>query len=133
MKASQCLQYGKKFREILVLISEWNSDYSVKSCIYSEISMLKELQHPNIVCLQNVFINPTEVVLSFEYVSMDLKTYIIRLPSDFVFPQSAIPSYLHQIVSGVAFCHQRRIFHRNLCPQNILITRKGVIKVIITD
>lgn len=93
--------------------------------------MLKELQHPNIVRLQNVFINPTDVVLSFEYVSMDLKTYIIRLPNDFEFPQAAIPSYMHQIVSGVAFCHQRRIFHRNLCPKNILITPKGVIKVVI--
>lgn len=70
-----------------------------------------------------------EVVLLFEYVSMDLKTYMQRLPMNFQFPQVAIQSYLYQIVNGMAFCHQRRIFHRNLCPQNILITRKGVIKV----
>lgn len=69
------------------------------------------------------------VTLVFDYVPMDLKTYILRLPRDFILPTAAIQSYLHQITSGVAFCHQRRIFHRNLCPQNILITRKGIIKV----
>lgn len=98
---------------------------------FSEISLLKELQnHSNIVQIQNVLVNHTEVVLLFEYVSMDLKTYMERLPLNFRFPQAAIQSYLYQIVSGIAYCHQRRIFHRNLCPQNILITRKGVIKVI---
>lgn len=92
--------------------------------------MLKELQsHSNIVQIQNVFVKHMEVVLLFEYVSMDLKTYMQRLPMNFQFPQVAIQSYLYQIVNGMAFCHQRRIFHRNLCPQNILITRKGVIKV----
>lgn len=60
---------------------------------------------------------------------MDLKTYMIRLPKNFAFPQAVIQSYLYQITSGIAYCHQRRIFHRNLCPENILITRKGVIKV----
>lgn len=74
--------------------------------------------------------NQVAVTLVFEYVHMDLKTYILRLPRDFIFPQAAIQSYLHQIVSGIAFCHQRRIFHRNLCTQNILITRKGIIKVL---
>lgn len=69
------------------------------------------------------------VVLMFEYVHMDLKTYLQRLPNNFVFAGVAIKSYVHQITGAIAFCHQRRIFHRNLCPQNILLTRKGVIKV----
>lgn len=104
--------------------------FVIISFCFSEISLLKELQnHPNIVQIQNVFVNHTEVVLSFEYISMDLKTYMQRLPIDFRFPQVAIQSYLYQIVNGIAFCHQRRIFHRNLCPQNLFITSKGVIKV----
>lgn len=97
--------------------------------IFSEISLLKELKHPNIVRLQNVFWNRITIALQFEYIPMDLKTYMVRLPGNFVFPQAVIQSYLYQIVSGIAFCHQRCVFHRNLCPQNILITRKGVIKL----
>lgn len=97
--------------------------------ICSEISLLKELKHPNIVPLQNVFFNRLTVTLLFDYIQLDLKTYIERLPSNFVFPQVVKQSYLHQIASAIAFCHSRRIFHRNLCSQNILITRKGVIKV----
>ncbi|XP_031623981.1 cyclin-dependent kinase 1-like [Contarinia nasturtii] len=94
-----------------------------------EISLLKELKHPNIISLQNIFVNAVTVTLSFEYIPMDLKTYMIRLPKDFVFPQAVIQSYLYQIASGIAHCHQRRIFHRNLCPQNILIKANGVIKI----
>lgn len=90
---------------------------------------MRELKHPNVISLNNVFVDTMTITLSFNYVAMNLKTYMTRLPMDFVFPQAVIQSYLYQIASGIVHCHQRRIFHRNLCPQNILITRKGVIKV----
>lgn len=51
------------------------------------------------------------------------------MPYDFDLAKVAIQSYLFQISSAIAFCHQRRIFHRNLCPQNILLNRKGTIKL----
>ena len=38
-------------------------------------------------------------------------------------------SYMYQIVSGILFCHQRRVIHRDLKPQNLLIDSKGVIKI----
>ena len=36
---------------------------------------------------------------------------------------------MYQIVSGILFCHQRRVIHRDLKPQNLLIDSKGVIKI----
>jgi serine/threonine protein kinase len=43
--------------------------------------------------------------------------------------QQLIKSYLHQMLSGLAFCHARQIMHRDLKPQNLLIDRQGVLKI----
>lgn len=38
-------------------------------------------------------------------------------------------SYLYQILQGIVFCHSRRVLHRDLKPQNLLIDDNGVIKL----
>lgn len=40
-----------------------------------------------------------------------------------------LQSYLFQLLSGLAFCHARRILHRDLKPQNLLIDRHGSLKL----
>jgi serine/threonine protein kinase len=40
-----------------------------------------------------------------------------------------IKSYCYQIIKGIAFCHSHRVLHRDLKPQNLLIDRKGAIKL----
>lgn len=36
---------------------------------------------------------------------------------------------MHQLVTGVDYCHSKRIIHRDLKPQNLLITKKGGLKI----
>jgi cyclin-dependent kinase 2 len=40
-----------------------------------------------------------------------------------------IKSYLYQLLKGICFCHQHRVLHRDLKPQNLLIDRKGNLKI----
>ncbi|CAN8019638.1 unnamed protein product, partial [Ixodes persulcatus] len=40
-----------------------------------------------------------------------------------------LQSYLKQILEGILFCHRRRVLHRDLKPQNLLIDQKGNIKL----
>ena len=36
---------------------------------------------------------------------------------------------MYQLLSGIAYCHSRRILHRDLKPQNLLIDKEGALKL----
>jgi serine/threonine protein kinase len=36
---------------------------------------------------------------------------------------------LFQIISAIKYCHSKRILHRDLKPQNLLIDKNGIIKL----
>lgn len=106
-----------------------SEEEGVPSTAIREISLLKELQHPNIVNLEDVLMQECKLYLVFEFLSMDLKKYMDNIPSGQYMDKMLVKSYLHQILQGILFCHQRRVLHRDLKPQNLLIDKKGVIKI----
>nr|BAA23218.1 p34cdc2 [Hemicentrotus pulcherrimus] len=105
-----------------------SEEEGVPSTAIREISLLKELYHPNIVLLEDVLMEPNRLYLVFEYLTMDLKKYMESLKGKQMDP-ALVKSYLHQMVDGILFCHSRRILHRDLKPQNLLIDNNGTIKL----
>lgn len=69
--------------------------------------------------------------LIFEFLDMDLRKYLDKMPEDKIMSRDLVKSYMHQMNQAILFCHSRRILHRDLKPQNLLITKDGTIKVII--
>lgn len=84
-----------------------------------EISLLKELRHQNIVRLIDVIHSEKKLTLVFEYLELDLKKY---MDLHGTMSASRIQSYLKQILLGIEYCHSRSVLHRDLKPQNLLIT-----------
>lgn len=125
---------SKKTSQIVALkkIRLENEDEGVPSTAIREITLLKELQHPNIVGLEDVIMQENRLLLIFEFLTMDLKKYIDSQKGkngEGALDPGSVKSYLYQIFEGILFCHQRRIIHRDLKPQNILISKDGVIKL----
>ncbi|KAL4712416.1 hypothetical protein ACJJTC_001577 [Scirpophaga incertulas] len=106
-----------------------SEDEGIPSTAIREISLLKELNHPNIVKLEDVLMEESRLYLIFEFLSMDLKKYMDSLGSGKFMDPAIVKSYLYQINSAILYCHQRRILHRDLKPQNLLINKTGIIKV----
>jgi len=65
--------------------------------------------------------------LVFELVEMDLKKYMDSNTEPL--PINLIKSYTSQMITGLHFCHSHGIMHRDLKPQNILVSRDGGLKL----
>ena len=123
-------------------------DEGVPSTAIREISLLKEMNDPNIVRLFNiVHADGHKLYLVFEFLDLDLKKYMEALPvSDGgrgkAFPEGSGPDlgrlglgdamvkkFMSQLVEGVRYCHSHRVLHRDLKPQNLLIDRDGNLKL----
>jgi len=40
-----------------------------------------------------------------------------------------VKSFVFQLLQGLAYCHDRRVLHRDLKPQNLLINKEGQLKL----
>ncbi|CRG90687.1 cyclin-dependent kinase [Talaromyces islandicus] len=123
-------------------------DEGVPSTAIREISLLKEMNDPNIVRLYNiVHADGHKLYLVFEFLDLDLKKYMEALPVSQGGRGKALPDgsnmnlnrmglgeamvkkFMAQLVEGIRYCHSHRILHRDLKPQNLLIDREGNLKL----
>lgn len=111
-----------------------DSEEGTPSTAIREISLMKELKHENIVSLYDVIHTENKLMLVFEYMDKDLKKYMDSYQSPNggargALDHATIKSFMWQLVRGIAFCHDNRVLHRDLKPQNLLINNQGQLKL----
>lgn len=124
-------------------------DEGVPSTAIREISLLKEMDNPNIVRLFNiVHADGHKLYLVFEYLDLDLKKYMESLPvsqggrgkplpegcmdtseGHLGLDENMVKKFMSQLCEGIRYCHGHRILHRDLKPQNLLIDKRGNLKL----
>ncbi|XP_059813672.1 cyclin-dependent kinase 17-like isoform X7 [Hypanus sabinus] len=92
-----------------------------------EVSLLKDLKHANIVTLHDIIHTEKSLTLVFEYLDKDLKQYLEDCGN--VINIHNVKLFLFQLLRGLAYCHHRKVLHRDLKPQNLLINEKGELKL----
>jgi len=100
----------------------------IPSTTIREIGLLKELKHPNIVSIQDVISHKQELILVFEFVQQDLKQFLSNRDKKPLHAVS-IKSLLYQLIKGIEHCHKNKVLHRDLKPQNLLVSREGMLKI----
>ncbi|KAI0334266.1 Pkinase-domain-containing protein [Cubamyces sp. BRFM 1775] len=122
------MQWGE---EVAVkLIRRGNIDSSVRmSKVEREIEVLRTLKHPNIVRLYDVIETDKYIGIILEYASGgELFDHI--LAHRYLREKDACKLF-SQLISGVWYIHQKKIVHRDLKLENLLLDRHR--NVIITD
>lgn len=92
-----------------------------------EVSLLKNLKHANIVTLHDLIHTDRSLTLVFEYLDSDLKQYLDHCGS--LMSMHNVKIFMFQLLRGLAYCHRRKILHRDLKPQNLLINERGELKL----
>uniref|UniRef100_A0A8C6V3V5 Cyclin-dependent kinase 17 n=1 Tax=Neogobius melanostomus TaxID=47308 RepID=A0A8C6V3V5_9GOBI len=92
-----------------------------------EVSLLKDLKHSNIVTLHDIIHTEKSLTLVFEYLDKDLKQYMDDCGN--ILSMQNVKIFLFQILRGLAYCHKRKVLHRDLKPQNLLINDRGELKL----
>ncbi|NXT78717.1 DAPK2 kinase, partial [Zapornia atra] len=91
-----------------------------------EVAILRQLDHPNIMRLHDLFSSRAEVVLILELIGGgELFDFIAE--KEMLSEEEAI-EFLGQILRGVEYLHARRIAHLDLKPENIMLQEKDVPK-----
>ncbi|KAJ2920205.1 hypothetical protein MD484_g232, partial [Candolleomyces efflorescens] len=101
---------------------------------WDECSRLKELEslraipfHENIIPLYDFFLLPTSKELYFVFESMEGNLYhLIKARKGRPFAGGLVASIFKQIVSGLDHIHAHGYFHRDMKPENVLVTTVGL-------
>ncbi|XP_077937103.1 cyclin-dependent kinase 16 isoform X5 [Gasterosteus aculeatus] len=92
-----------------------------------EVSLLKDLKHANIVTLHDIIHTQKSLTLVFEYLDKDLKQYLDDCSN--IINVHNVKLFLFQLLRGLSYCHRRKVLHRDLKPQNLLINERGELKL----
>ncbi|KAL0581619.1 Serine/threonine protein kinase [Marasmius crinis-equi] len=118
---------GKRLVAVKCMRKKWQGGWD-------ECQKLKELEslraipfHPNIIPLYDFFLIPSTQELHFVFESMEGNLYhLIKARKGRPFTGGLVASIFHQIVAGLDHIHSHGYFHRDMKPENVLVTTTGL-------
>jgi serine/threonine protein kinase len=120
----------KLCRKLVALKSinkEFMSDDRQKSKIMHEVSILLRLRHRSVVQLYETFETKRHMILSMELCAGgDLLNYVRKRKK---LDEEEAKVIFKQIIQGLGYIHRKRILHRDIKLDNILLDGKGRVKI----
>lgn len=92
-----------------------------------EVKYLQELNHSNVINMIDIFMAYNNLNLVLEFLPSDLE--VVIKDRNILFTPADIKSWMLMTLRGVHHVHRNFILHRDLKPNNLLISPEGIIKV----
>ena len=95
--------------------------------IMSEITLLRNLDHPNIVQYIDNVKQDGYLHIVLEYMENGSLSQIVKKFG--VFSEAVAMAYIKQVLDGLAYLHAQGVIHRDIKGANILTTKDGLVKL----
>ncbi|XP_063093328.1 cyclin-dependent kinase 15 isoform X3 [Cavia porcellus] len=112
---------------VALKVISMNVEEGVPFTAIREASLLKGLKHANIVLLHDIVHTKETLTFVFEYMHTDLAQYMSQHPGG-LHPHN-VRLFMFQLLRGLAYIHQQHVLHRDLKPQNLLLSHQGELKL----
>jgi len=111
------------------VIDKMKLDQATRMQMLQEVSLMKLVQHPNVVRLYEVIDTQTKLYLVLELGDGgDMYDYIMKHEGGLGEERARI--YFRQIVTAIQYCHRLHVVHRDLKPENVVFFEKlGLVKL----
>lgn len=108
--------------------SHFNDSSHYEERFKKEVQILAGLQHQSIPQFYSYWKQNGELYLSMEYINgLDLKEI---KDSDGIVNHVIVTLIALRILEGLAYAHRRNITHRDIKPQNLMLSSEGYVKIL---
>jgi serine/threonine protein kinase len=100
------------------VVDRTKMDQAEDETVLNEVSLLKSLRHPNVVKLCDFFETPERFYIVMQKCSGDVLDRVVSLTR---YTEKEARQLSAGLIKGVQYIHERKIAHRDLKPQNLLL------------
>lgn len=131
LKEYMPVQYAMKKEDRIEVLPEYQKEYkSGLKKFLKEAKLMASLETvPEIVRVLNYFEEQNTAYLVLEYIrGTSLRAYLEMMDQPMSFREAA--DFIHPVLTALSCVHKKHILHRDLTPDNILLSENGSLRII---
>ena len=113
---------------IKLLASDFKNNQNARKSFLREAEILYTIDHPNVVKVSNVHLDAAQPYIEMEFV--DGKPLNAVVAERGAVPPETVLDWARQMAGALAYLHRKKIYHRDIKPQNVLLREDGTLKVV---